>query len=571
MRLLGILRLSDLKDESASIEQQKKMLNDYADSHGHTIIFFVEDTDISGSYGPFHAKRSIGPWLTDKQSEYDGIICRAINRIARNAAEMLRLIRWAGNRDKVIISVKDGIDTTTDAGKTMAKLMAVVAEMELDQIKSRAKDAHQHLTQVQLRWRGMQAPFGYMPTEIEPGKNKGYKLIHDPKYGPILQDLVARYLKGESLGELARWLNSENIPTSRNISRIRNGKPVQPAQWTNQTVRNVLSSHSMLGAIEVTEPLEYDDETGQVTKRSERKALRDENGDLVLRAEPLVSFSDWSKVQAMLGGNPGLGSPHVHASPLLHVAYCGVSGDPMYTTSNKSGRNGQIYFYYRCRKADHGDCPSKRFRADWLEQVIPQTVLETVGHMPYMIPHIEPAEEYSSALAQAEDARNNLLELAEGGAFKGRTEVFAERMDAIESRIADLKSRPSRAESKEWRDSHTTIAAHWDSLNPDDRWQFLREMNVKAYVARGQLPDTFGAIKQSGTTNAPDIPTPLDIPVFVMVSDAKPTGGVEVEGKIYGGESEWTDKTVHVTIVLGTLRDMAQAFNESAERNQAKS
>jgi DNA invertase Pin-like site-specific DNA recombinase len=116
--LLAIIRLSDFRETSGSPEQQRKAEADYAASHGHRIIAFVEDTDVSGDFGPFHPKRSIGPWLTDRQNEYDGIICRAINRVARNAEQMLRLLRWAENRGKVLISIKDGIDTTTDAGKT---------------------------------------------------------------------------------------------------------------------------------------------------------------------------------------------------------------------------------------------------------------------------------------------------------------------------------------------------------------------------------------------------------------------------------------------------------------------
>ena len=374
-------------------------MTDYANSHGHRIIAFVEDTDVSGDFGPFHPKRSIGPWLTDRQNEYDGIICRAINRVARNAEQMLRLLRWAENRGKVLISIKDGIDTTTDAGKTMAKFMAVVAEMELDQIKSRAKDGHKYLTQTALRWRGMSVPFGYRPYCIRcgettgvcaclPSEQQGWKLEPDPVYAPILVQMVDKFLEGAAIWHIVQWLSDSGVPTSSDIAKIRYGKQPANAKWAPQSVRKILSSHAMLGAMDVTEVLERDDETGRPTRRSERKPLYDENGGLVLRAAPIVSYEKWAQVQARLNRDPQLGRPRVNASPLLRVAYCGICLGPMYVVTSNDRHGNRPYRYYACNKGNHGECPARRFRAGLLETQIVATVLKYAGKLPHMTPHI---------------------------------------------------------------------------------------------------------------------------------------------------------------------------------------
>ena len=133
--LLGIVRLSDFRENSVSPEQQVELMSGYAGMHGHRIVHVVHDDDVSGDFGPFHQKRATAEWLNERHAEYQGIITRKIDRVARNAEQTLRLLRWAGNRGKVLISVNDGIDTSTEAGKTMANFMAVVAEMELDAIK----------------------------------------------------------------------------------------------------------------------------------------------------------------------------------------------------------------------------------------------------------------------------------------------------------------------------------------------------------------------------------------------------------------------------------------------------
>jgi site-specific DNA recombinase len=558
MRLLGIIRLSDFRETSISPQQQRKIMEDYAKSHGHTIIAFVEDDDTSGVYGPFHPKRSFGLWLTDRSSEFDGIICRAINRVARNAEQTLRLIRWAENRHKILISIKDGIDTTSDAGNTMAKFMAIVAEMELDQIKSRAQDGHKHLTQVALRWRGMSVPFGYRPYCIvclettqscscQPSARKGYKLEPDPTYAPILASMVDRFLAGASLGQIVQWLNDSKVPTSSDIAKIRYGKRPANAKWTSQSVRKILTSHAMLGAMDTTEVLERDDETGEPTKRSNRKALRDENGDLILRAEPIVSYDKWSKVQARLNSNPQVGKPHVNASPLLHVAYCGISGDPMYIATSHDRRGNRSFRYYLCRMGNHGECAAKRFDASWLEDYIQREILATVGNQPYMMPHIVPAEEYSDALRQTEDAITNLLEALEAGAFKGRMDVFQERMDNLEARKAELEAKPSSPERRTWLPTGKTVSDHWSMLTQDQRWDFLRAMNVRAYVSRKgerMLPASLETLTEP--YRKPGQHGPGNVPRLVVPSD---------------------DDDKRVFIFFGTLADMMDAYLELASKS----
>lgn len=491
MRLLGITRLSDYKDESLSVEQQQQMQTDYAKAHGHIIVAFVDDTDVSGDYGPFHPKRSIADWLNNRQVEYDGIIFRAINRVARNAEQTLRLIRWAEHRGKVLISIKDGIDTTTEAGRTMAKFMAIVAEMELDQIKSRAKDAHRYITQVARRWPGMQCPFGYVPVKVD----NGWKLEPDPVYAPILVQMADRFLDGESFGQIARWLNDEGIPTSRNIARIRSGKEPTKTRWATDTVSKILKSPAMIGAIVTTEVLERDDETNKVTRRSDPKPLYDDDGNLVLRAEPIVSYDKWAKIQAVLDSNPPKATRHVNGSPLLKIAYCGISGDPMYFSRTTYPRYGTVNRYYACSKSSGRDvsaderCPARRFSADLLEEIIPEIVLDAVGSVRHMMPHIEPAEEYSGALTQVNAAIENLLELAESGAFKGRSEVFQERMTNLEARRDELASKPSKPEETTWTDTGQTVAEYFSGLAPDERWDYLRAMHVRAFVDREGAPD----------------------------------------------------------------------------------
>jgi site-specific DNA recombinase len=64
MRVLGVIRLSDLSDETTSPERQRSSIEKYAGAYDHEIVGWAEDIDVSGAVSPFDRK-DLGGWLTD--------------------------------------------------------------------------------------------------------------------------------------------------------------------------------------------------------------------------------------------------------------------------------------------------------------------------------------------------------------------------------------------------------------------------------------------------------------------------------------------------------------------------
>jgi len=108
---------------------------------------------------------------------------------------------------------------------------------------------------------------------------------------------------------------------SRKIMRIRSGKQPTATAWTPDSVGKILRSAAMLGAVEVSDVRARDDETGNVTKRSARRPLYGDDGQLVLRAEPLVSYADWAAVQAIMEVNSGKDHGRHPSTPLLKLGF----------------------------------------------------------------------------------------------------------------------------------------------------------------------------------------------------------------------------------------------------------
>jgi DNA invertase Pin-like site-specific DNA recombinase len=82
--------------------------------------------------------------LLDYARPGDAIVVVGIDRLGRNAAEVMTTIRELGERDIVLRSLREGIDTSNATGRMVAGVLASLAELELELGRERraaARDA----------------------------------------------------------------------------------------------------------------------------------------------------------------------------------------------------------------------------------------------------------------------------------------------------------------------------------------------------------------------------------------------------------------------------------------------
>ena len=80
----------------------------------------------------------------DYARQGDAIVVVGIDRLGRNAAEVMQTIRDLGERGIVLRSLREGIDTSNASGRMVAGVLASLAELELELGKERrtaARDA----------------------------------------------------------------------------------------------------------------------------------------------------------------------------------------------------------------------------------------------------------------------------------------------------------------------------------------------------------------------------------------------------------------------------------------------
>jgi DNA invertase Pin-like site-specific DNA recombinase len=82
--------------------------------------------------------------LLDYARQGDAIVVVGIDRLGRNAAEVMATIRDLGERGIVLRSIREGIDSSNASGRMVAGVLASLAELELELGRERrtaARDA----------------------------------------------------------------------------------------------------------------------------------------------------------------------------------------------------------------------------------------------------------------------------------------------------------------------------------------------------------------------------------------------------------------------------------------------
>ena len=503
MRLLPVVRLSLVTENTTSPERQLEKIQQYARLADHELVPVTDadyDLDVSGAVSPFD-RPGLGRWLQDDRLDaWDALCAAKLDRISRSLFDFTALLHWLEAHGKTLIILDPMLDLTRPEGRVMANTLMSFAAYEREVIGARVKDAYDKLVR-DGKYTGGMVPFGYRPVKLS--KNWGYEV--DPVYGPVAAEMCTRYLKGETLGGIARWLREAGIPSPKNIIRQRNGKPVTDTPWTSTVVRMIMSSPAILGAV--------------VDTRS--KPLRDADGVVVYRAPGLVSRDIYEGVQSRLALNQA--PAKVNTSPLLQIAFC-TCGAPMHaTTTNRrsypSDRKGEpvvyAYRYYHCHSSHmrDGRCSAGRVKAEALEEAVFGALLQFAGDVELTEKKLIPGRDYSEDIARIGEQIGHLSSVVAIGRATGKDvgqEAAAlERAQAEIQRLAALEPVPARVEPI---NMGKTFRQHWETLDVPGRNEFLRSAKVRAVASRDEQPvvDMEFITSRASTAN-----------VFVVTDDIK--------------------------------------------------
>ena len=168
MRILPVVRLSLVTENTTSPERQLEKITQYAALKDHELVQITEanyDLDVSGTVSPFD-RPGLGPWLReDRLGAWDALCAAKLDRVSRSFFDFTALLAWLEAHGKSLIILDPMLDLTRPEGRVMANTLVSFAAYEREVIGARVKEAHDKLVR-DGRYTGGMVPFGYRPVKL---------------------------------------------------------------------------------------------------------------------------------------------------------------------------------------------------------------------------------------------------------------------------------------------------------------------------------------------------------------------------------------------------------------------
>jgi DNA invertase Pin-like site-specific DNA recombinase len=133
MRAAIYARVSTFDQEP---ENQLQELRRYCDARRWLSVEYV-DRGVSGSKD---RRPALDQLLTDaKRRKFDVLVCWRLDRLGRNLKHLINLLEELGAIGVAFVSLAEGIDATTPAGKLQMHILGAIAEFERGRIVERVK------------------------------------------------------------------------------------------------------------------------------------------------------------------------------------------------------------------------------------------------------------------------------------------------------------------------------------------------------------------------------------------------------------------------------------------------
>lgn len=209
--------------ESVSIENQKRILEDYAQKNGFTNIRHFTDDGVRGTT---FKRPGLDAMLEEiRAGNVATVIIKDQSRIGRDVVEVGLLKRTFDEYHVRFIAANDNLDTA-NGFDIMSIFRDVINEWYVADTSRKIKTVFKSRMEKGLRCSGS-VSYGYLASK----ENKGEWVI-DEEAAAVVRRIFHSVVAGESIASIARALRAEKIPIpSEHWKRI--GAPVRSAKYTD--------------------------------------------------------------------------------------------------------------------------------------------------------------------------------------------------------------------------------------------------------------------------------------------------------------------------------------------------
>jgi site-specific DNA recombinase len=271
----------------------------------------------------------------------DVVIVYKIDRLSRSLLDFARLMEVFDRHGVAFVSVTQRFDTSTSMGRLMLNILLSFAQFEREIIGERIRDKVA-ATKRRGKYTGGPPVLGY---DVDRDRKR---LVVNPAEAALVLQIFADFVQTGSTTTLAQTLNAAGLTTKAWTTKKGVARPGTP--WHKGLTYRVLNNRLYLGEV-VHKGQHYPGEH-----------------------EAIISQDLWDQAHAILDTNRRARGAQTRAqSPallkgLLWCAHCGCAMTPNFTR-----RNGKVYRYYLCVRAERGardSCPVRCLSAGEIERTV---------------------------------------------------------------------------------------------------------------------------------------------------------------------------------------------------------
>lgn len=373
----------------------------------------------------------------------DVLVVYDLDRLARDPRDLedaIEVVQYYGKRIEGFIPGK--IDLTTDDGITMARVMVAMNSKSSADTGRRVARAHLSLAAEGVPVGGGR-PFGWLDDKAT---------LH-PEEAPVMQEIIAKVVAGESIRSGVARLKAEGFMTTRGL------------EWKSQTLTQYLRNPRLVGH-----------------RTHKGTAVRNEEGQVVHgKWEPLVDEDTWDRLQIIMRRNTeGIrkGRKNARQYLLTGILRCTICNGHLY--GDKNMKNGVSKPRYACTQSSDGH--SNTIIGAPVERLVHDLV---VGKLEQDAISAPPPPAWGGAHQIAELETTIAATLAQLGKGKIAPERIFGQVERMEKELAELN-----AERAQWLDE--TVGPSTTETTPEEYltegMEFQRAMIEKYFSAIYVMP-----------------------------------------------------------------------------------
>ena len=408
----------DLDGESASIANQRDMLESYCEKQGWEVVAVYQDDGYTGlNMERPDLKRMI---KAIERRQVNLVITKDLSRLGRNYLQTGYLIEDFFPRNGVrYIAMNDGIDTLRE-NNDIAPFKNILNEMYSKDISKKVHSSY--LLKAQKgEFTGCVAPFGYRKDP----EDKNHLLV-DEETAPIVRQIFRWALEGHGPNFIRRRLEEQKVPCptwwnrERGIRNVRTKWEKQDPvngryMWDFSVIKDILMNPVYAGAI-ASQKKDYRFKIGTIGEKKPQDWIVVEQ-----RHEPLIDRKSFAIVQDKLKSRQ---RPRQNGETSLFAGLikCGECGKSLTIRTTHAKHPQQIYACKTYGAFGKTHCSQHRVEYDTLYRLVLNKIRECA----------------SAALMDGEAIAGKLTDTCEAEQ-KGQREAWERSLAKDEERIEVLE------------------------------------------------------------------------------------------------------------------------------------